>query len=275
LSRIAVFYSFAGERIRQRQTGVMHVQVDPNLVKRTPSPNPPIFETEIRYPEAPRPQLDSLEYIGQRTTWCGDPGQPMAIGDVLFETREGGRYFVVYYGSKPRKWLFDLNRDSIIVLEMWDSDLDGKFESRRAARMMIPAFLMPYTAADTAMADSAAAALMDTTATTPEWMRTFYDTAAGVLRYSNVEKAGGREGEKAGAAPAPTQSSPPLKVPENVRVDSAWLQLFNNTGAGVLRFRDAAEGKPIKPAPPPRRAAPVQRETGPKLLGVPVDSVRH
>src|SRR5207253_7505707 len=98
------------------------------------------------------------------------------------------RYFVVYYGSNPRKWLFDLNSDSIIEMEMWDSDQDGKFESRRAARMMIPSFLMPYTAADTALADSAAAALMDTTATTPEWLRTFYDTTAGVLRYTQPAK---------------------------------------------------------------------------------------
>lgn len=280
LSHVGIFYSFSGPHIRQRQTGMMVVNVDPNLVKRVPPSPWPVYEAEVTRPEAPRPVLDSLKYKGQRTTWCGDPGQPTAIGDVLFETRDGGRMFVVYYGSKARKWMFDLNRDSIIELEMWDSDHDGKFESRRPARMAIPSFLMPYTSADTALADSARAALMDTTATTPQWMQTFYDTAAGVTRYV-APKPGAQQKQESvspGVRETPPGAAPrtqtPIVIPKDLKVDSAWLRVFNSTNAGVLRFRDAAAGKPLPP-PPPKRAAPVRRDTGPKLLGVPVDSIRR
>lgn len=273
LSRVRMFYSFSGPRIRARQTGLLTVQVDPNLVKREPSPNPPIFETQVIAPEAPRPPMDSLKYVGQRTTWCGDPGQPMQIGDVLFETRAGGRYFVVYHAGHARKWLFDLNRDSIIELEMWDGDGDGKFESRRAARMAIPSFLMPYTAADTALAEQ----LADTVASTPQWLQTFYDTTAGVMRFSTPASKKMPPAPGAQAPPPATPKAPnvPLDVPANVPVDSAWLQLFNNAGAGVLRFSAAASGKPLRAPPPARKAPARRRDSGPKLLGVPVDSIRR
>ena len=276
LSHIALFYSFSGPRIRQRQTGLLRVNVDPNLVKRTPAANPPIFDTEVTKPEAPRPPMDTLMYKGQRTTWCGDPGQPTAIGDVLFETREGGRMFVVYYAGKPRKWLFDLNRDSVIELEMWDADHDGKFESHRPARMAIPSFLMPYTAADTSLADSVKAAIMDTTAATPEWMQTFYDTTAGVARFVKPKQQAAQpqqpqaQQQQQSVAPG-TQT--PIVVPKDMKVDSAWLRLFDNASAGVLRFHDAASGKPIPP-PAPKKVTP-KKQTGPKLLGVPVDSIRR
>ncbi|HUP88585.1 MAG TPA: hypothetical protein VM100_04520 [Longimicrobiales bacterium] len=278
LSRVRMFYSFSGPRIRARQTGLLTVQVDPNLVKREPSPNPPVFETEVVTPEPVRPAIDSLKYVGQRTTWCGDPGQPMQIGDVLFETRDGGRYFVVYHAGRARKWMFDLNRDSIIELEMWDGDGDGKFESRRTARMAIPSFLMPYTAADTALA----AELADTVPSTPQWLATFYDTVGGVMRFSTPptkQKPTAAQAAQSppNVTPSATPGSPnvPIDVPANVPVDSAWLQLFNNTGAGVLRFSGAASGKPLRAPPPVRKAPARRRDNGPKLLGVPVDSIRR
>jgi hypothetical protein len=62
---------------------------------------------------------------------------------VLWETATGGRLFVVSYGGAARKYLYDLDRDSIIELEIWDPDSDGRFEASRPTRMYIPEFLMP------------------------------------------------------------------------------------------------------------------------------------
>jgi hypothetical protein len=49
------------------------------------------------------------------------------------------------------------------------------------------------------------------------------------------------------------------------QVDAAWLRLFNQTSAGPLRFYRALMGEP----PPPPRV-----DTGPKLLGVPIEEKR-
>src|SRR6185369_5375969 len=67
----------------------------------------------------------------------------LELYDVLWETATGGRFFLVYHGGAPRKYLFDLDRDSVIELEMWDPDSDGQFEASRPAHMPIPEFLMP------------------------------------------------------------------------------------------------------------------------------------
>jgi hypothetical protein len=253
LSEVRIFYSFEGERIRERQTGLLTIQVDPELIRREPARTPPTFPTQVIRPEAPRPPLDELHFVGARNTWCGDPGRPLKIFDALWETSNGGRFFVLYHGGMPRKYLFDLNRDSIIELEMWDHDGDGDFESRRATRLTIPAFLMPYPepailAAETATAaDTAPDLAFDTTAATPEWIQMFYDTAAGPLRFSGRARAARR---------APVQTA--------LQVDSVWLRLFNQTSAGPLRFYRVQMGE-LLPPPPPRV------ERGPKLLGVPIE----
>ena len=115
MSRGRIFYSFSGGT-RQRQTGLLTVQVDPNLVTRAPASQPPIFATEVIRPEVPRPALSGLVQVGARITSCGDPGQPIEIHSAIWETLEGGRFIVLYHGGAPRKYLFDLNRDSIIEL---------------------------------------------------------------------------------------------------------------------------------------------------------------
>lgn len=290
LSRVRVFYSFDGERIRQRQTGLITIQVDPNLVKRDPAPNPPIFPTAVLKPEAPRPEMGALRYIGERTTWCGDPGQPMEVFDVLWETLEGGRFFVLYNGGAPRKYLFDLNRDSIVELEMWDQDGDGKFESRRPARMAIPSFLMPFVAPvpDSIAADSLAmdsvTASVDTVATSPQWLDLFYDTGKGPLRFApSGDTASRAPATRPTPAPtpavtpgaaAPATVTPPITQPaagrpvRRIEVDSTKLRLFYDTGAGPMRFKRALDAARA-PRPRPRR------ETGPPLLGVPVEEARR
>ncbi|HEX6559890.1 MAG TPA: hypothetical protein VF021_10520 [Longimicrobiales bacterium] len=274
LSRIRVFYSFTGPAIRQRQTGLLTIQVDPNLVKREPAPPPPVYPTVVTEPEAPRPQMGRVKFVGSRSSWCGDPGQPVEIRDALYETADGGRFFMLYDASKPRKYLYDLNRDSIIELEIWDQDNDGKFESRRAAHLAIPAFLMPYREAKTdSLAADSAAVKVDTVQTTPQWLQTFYDTAAGPLRFAPAQPAKPAAAAPAGPAPAPLV--PPARtetvtVPDTVltRMDPAKVRLFNNTAEGPFRFYYAEN-----PSKAPKRAAP--RPRGPKLLGVPVESLKY
>ena len=246
LSRVRIFYSFTGPRIRQRQTGTLTIQLDPELVKRSPAPDPPIFATEVVKPEAARPPMSEIHFVGSRSTWCGDPGLPMEIFDALWETEEGGRFFVLYNGGVPRKYLFDLNRDSIVELEMWDQDADGKFESRRSARMAIPAFLMPYPqeALNVMSAADSLAQKLDTVQATPEWIALFNDTAAGVLRFSAPRP----RPDTAASAPVDTAATPgtlPPPAPPAATVPPAtpeFIDLFNNTEAGPLRFYRAARG---------------------------------
>jgi hypothetical protein len=145
LSNVRIFYSFDA-RSRDRQTGLLDVQLDPSLLARAPTPPPPDNPTIIMEPEAPRPAVGPLRQVGTRTTWCGDPGGALQISDVLWETAAGGRVFVVSYGGAARKYLYDLDRDSIIELEVWDPDADGKFEASRPTHMPIPEFLMPARA---------------------------------------------------------------------------------------------------------------------------------
>lgn len=272
LSRIRTFYSFEDQRTRVRQTGLLTIQVDPNLVKRAPAPPPPVFETQVIRPAAPRPSFGTLTPIGSRIASCGDPAEPIEIMSALWETENGGRFFVLYNGGAPRKYLFDLNRDSIIELEMWDQDNDGLFESRRAARMPIPAFLMPYpkAALDSASADSAANfAALDSVANTPEWQQLFYNVAAGPLRFA---RPAGDTATRNTAAPAQPGARPRVEVPAHVRVDTAWLRTFNNTSAGPFRFYKGPIQLPkLQMRPRPR---PQPRQEGPRLLGVPVDSLR-
>ena len=286
MAKVSIFYSFEGGT-RQRQTGLLTVQVDPNLVRRTPASPFPTFQTQVIRPEAPKPQLEALVQVGDRITRCGDPGRPIELHSVLWETPGGARFIVLYYGGAPRKYLFDLDRDSIVELEMWDADSDGKFESRRAARMAIPAFLLPFPIAveDTMKLDSAQMRL-DSIANTPEWQQLFYDTTAGPLRF------GGRARPPVapGAQPATPQPGAPAATPRTVqptsprplpaRIDTVattpeWQGLFNNSAAGPLRFYRAQRGETIPQPPPPAPRPRVQQPSGPPLLGVPVDSIRR
>ena len=270
LARVRVFYSFSGPRIRQRQTGLLTIQVDPELVRRPPSREPPIFPTQVIKPAAPRPPMSRIKFVGTRSTWCGDPGQPMEIFDALWETEEGGRFFVLYTGGVPRKYLFDLNRDSVIELEMWDVDSDGKFESQRTARMAIPAFLMPYPEdllAKMTAADSLLAAL-DTIQVTPQWLAQFSDTSAGALRFSTPYRPR-QPVVPVTSATDTARATQPTQGAEVAPPTPEFLQLFDNTEAGPLRFYRAARGEKIPPRP--RR----ETTTGPRLLGVPIEEYRR
>ena len=265
MARVQIFYSFDGRRIRQRQTGLLTVQMDPRLIRRNPAAALPVFDSEITKPAAPRPELGALRYVGARMSPCGDPSQPIELHTALWETAEGGRFFVLYNGGAPRKHLYDLNRDSVIELEMWDADGDGKFEARRAARITIPGFLMPLPKPRADSLAGAGALAADTTPLDSAWLRTFHDTLGGPLRFGAPRRAA------RAAVPAPGQ--PPTRAPAAAvgapiapaRVDSAALSIFNAEEAGPLRFQRALQGDTVRPRPRPRP----QQPRGPRLLGVP------
>ncbi|HEX7118433.1 MAG TPA: hypothetical protein VF212_06575 [Longimicrobiales bacterium] len=143
IARVQIFYSFEGGDLDQRQTGLLTVQLDPELLEREAPDPPPVFPTAYREPAMPRPVLGPLRYGGSRRSFCGEPELPLELLSTLWLTPPGGRFFVIDHGGVPRKYMFDLNRDSIIELEMWDPDGDGDFEAQREARLPIPAFLIP------------------------------------------------------------------------------------------------------------------------------------
>ncbi|HSL71952.1 MAG TPA: hypothetical protein VK864_17010 [Longimicrobiales bacterium] len=240
LARVRIFYSFDA-RVRDRQTGLLNIQVDPELLARAAAPTPPIYPARIIEPQAPQPQLGVLRRIGARTTYCGDPGTALELHDVLWETATGGRFFVVYHGGAPRKYLFDLDRDSVIELEMWDPDSDGRFEGIRSARMLIPEFLFPLrqrvrlatTGIDSLAADSLTLA-----------------TAGDSTR-----------------VPGDSVGLESMEYPRD---------LFYNTDAGPMRFwRALQRARGVEVAEPARRP----ERTAPRLLGKPVpwppDTGRH
>ncbi|HEX7050634.1 MAG TPA: hypothetical protein VF188_10565 [Longimicrobiales bacterium] len=143
ISTVRIFYSFSGPELERRQAGLLTVELDPTLLRHELPEPPPVFLAAYREPEAPQPGLSALRYAGSRQAFCGEPTDPMELLVTLWETPAGGRFMVLDHGGAPRKYLFDLDRDSIIELEMWDPDADGDFEAWREARMPIPAFLLP------------------------------------------------------------------------------------------------------------------------------------
>ncbi len=261
MSQIRIFYSFGGRSLRQRQTGLLTVQMDPRVIPRKPPTTLPTFETVITQPEAPRPALGTLRYAGSRVSPCGDPSQPMELHAALWETMQGGRFFVLYHGGAPRKYLYDLNRDSIIELEMWDANSDGKFEARRAARMTIPGFLMPLPKAREDSLAAAGALAADTMPLDSAWLRTFHDATGGPLRFGAPRRTPARAAPPPAVAPPRSDTTAVPAAP--ARVDSAALSIFHAEQAGPLRFQRAIDGDTARPRPAP------QRPRAPRLLGVP------
>lgn len=143
LASIEMFYSFSGPGIRGRQAGLLDVRIDSTLVRTAETTTPPTFPTEIVNAGHPLPQMGTLVYSGSVAARCGAPEDPLVVTSQVWRTGTGGRFLVLLVDGKPRKYLFDLDGDSTIELEMWDPDGDGRFEARRRARFPLPAFLLP------------------------------------------------------------------------------------------------------------------------------------
>lgn len=144
LARIRIFYRFGGGGLRgPDQTGLLEVQLDPAQLDRPAPPPPPSFPVSVSPDGIRLPDLGQLKDAGSRLTECGEPESPYRLLSTVWETPAGGRMIVLEFGGVPRKYLLDLNRDSIVEYEMWDPDGDGTFEIGRQARFPIPAYLIP------------------------------------------------------------------------------------------------------------------------------------
>lgn len=163
---IRIFYSFEGADLRRRQTGLLTVTLPEEMFRRTAAPDIAQSPVHLEHPHAQRPEMGALTAGGSREAECGPPGDPMRMFSALWLTADSGRMISVHYGGQPRKEFYDLDRDSIIELEMWDPDGDGEMEAWRRVRLPIPDYLLPEpppvvyaVATDSLSADSLADSL--------------------------------------------------------------------------------------------------------------------
>jgi hypothetical protein len=177
LSQVRIFYSLS-EGGRARSTGLLSLRLAPELLNTSPAPEPPLFPTITRS-DATLPDTTLLVRVGTRAASCGELDVPLTVHSTSFRTPGGGRVLAVQFEGRSRKWLFDLEGDSLIDAEVWDPDGDGTFDAGRRARFPIPPFLLPYrkrvVVPDTVPVDSV-------------WLLLFHDTAAGPLRFLPPER---------------------------------------------------------------------------------------
>jgi hypothetical protein len=289
LGRVDIFYSFRSPETSSRQAGLLRVRVPPEALLQPPAPMGVGSAPIVIEPAAPMPDMGGLIQTSTVNTMCGDPQQPVLLQSVAYTNEGGARFVVLYHDGAPRKYLFDLNGDSMVDREMWDPDGDGDFEAERSTRYALPAFLFPrelesmYIAGDSVPPDSAFLAL-------------FHDTRRGPFRFAAAMRpqpvpdsaaappdSMAARVDIAGEAPAP--AAPMVAgavIPgDTMPVDSAWLQLYRDTAAGPFRFARRAQQRADSIAALPaqgvdtataRDTTPARpRQTGPRLLGTPVE----
>ena len=143
LASVRVYYSLSGRGIRERQTGLLTVRLDTAAIGLPPRPQMPSFPVRVDHRGVTFPPVSAIRYAGARQTSCGQPEEPIEMLSTVWQTMEGGRVYVLHVGGAPRKYLLDLDRDSIVEMEMWDPDADGRFEISRGARFPVPASIVP------------------------------------------------------------------------------------------------------------------------------------
>lgn len=288
LAHVRMFYVLEGGDLDYPQTGLLELRLDPTRL-RLPANNEFVDSSPMRIyrDEAPFPSFSALRRSGSRRSLCGGIGDALQFRTFLWTTPGGGRFFVIHYGGVPRKYLFDMNRNNIIELEIADMDGNGTFEASRSLRLPIPRFLVPQP-------DGRRFRLVDREPLTPEEfarLRAFGSALAGpyepisqppdttpdlyvfgpgmTIRDSDDEGPGRTIGPgetfrpgNAGA-PAPGRPSPgvPIAPPAAQRAAAAGAQ------AGGTPTDSVAEPTPAQAEPPP---APADDRRD--LLGVPVDS---
>jgi hypothetical protein len=248
LSDVRIFYSFNDPSGPERQTGLLTVRLDPELLEVEPAAMPPSFRTTIQEPEAQAPDVGRLRFAGARTAHCGDPERPIELFTVLWETQNGGQLFVVYVDNVGRKRLYDLNRDGIIELETWDGDADGLFEARREARYATPAFLLPLPPRDPSMTQP------DPVPPDARWLALFHRADGGPRRF----------------AQSSLTAHPQVAVADTAAPDSAAVARQDSAAlAGAPALDSAAQvDAPARPAAP-TAGAPVEAGLGPVRQATP------
>ncbi|HEX6135248.1 MAG TPA: hypothetical protein VFZ24_14865 [Longimicrobiales bacterium] len=241
LSDVRIFYSFTDAAGPERHTGVIAVNLDPSRLQVTPAPTPPAFPTIVEEPEASAPDVGPLAFAGVRRTHCGDPDRPVELYTVLWETRSGGRVFVLYVDNVGRKRLYDMNRDGVIELETWDGDADGRFEARRDARYAVPDFLMPLPPRDPSLV------MPDPERPDSAWLALFHDAGAGPHRFARSTLTAHPPMAVAAAADttrAARRADPAADLGPVRPADPAFLSLFADTAAGPFRFSQRPRAAP-------------------------------
>ena len=143
IATVRIFYSLEGRRFAERQTGLLTINLDEDLLRKAPASEIPSFPVTVNPAGNPLPEITSLRKVGTRESTCGPPGGSAPMLSTVWETADNGRLYVLDYAGAPRKYLFDMNRDSIVELEMWDPDTDGRFEISRPTRFPVPASVVP------------------------------------------------------------------------------------------------------------------------------------
>lgn len=307
ISDVRIFYSFQTAGGAERHTGVLAVQLDPSLLQVTPASMPPRFNTVVREPEAPAPELGVVSFAGARAATCGDPEQPVQLYTVIWENRAGARQYVIFVDGAPRKRLYDMNSDGIVDFEMWDAGGDGRFEASREARYPVPEFLLPLPPRDPSMLEP------DPERPDSAWLDLFHTPGSGFDRFARsdlephpqpVAVSDTAAADSAARPPAGALAGPAERATARTLADPAadlgpvpvatpqFLALFSDTLAGPFRFSQRAQaqtpdtvtaqgaqpGAVATPEPadtvaeePPPRPAPRRR---PPPLGRPVDQRR-
>ncbi len=285
LSQVDIFYSFETPDSRTRQTGLMRVRVDSTVLRVPPGVMGEPGEQILEEPATDLPPLDALYQVAITDASCGDPQQPVELQSVLYEDEAGGRFIVLYHEGAPRKYLIDLNADSMVEREVWDPDGDGAFEAQRAIRYAIPAFLFPREAEQPRLVG-------DTTPPDPAFLALYADTLRGPFRFYQARQAppvaardsaaGVARDTSAAVATAARPPAMPAGAPiaaDTTSPDPGWLQLYADTAAGPFRFAQrqrqvadsiaaaVARGDTADADTTPARP----RRTGPRILGTPVE----
>jgi hypothetical protein len=204
LARFAVYWALIGDSPGVRQTGLLDLHVDPERLRRPQAPPLPNSSPTVAEPSLPMPELGTLAAVGTRETECGEPMQPVEVQTFAWRTTEGGLFLVLYQGGAPRKYLFDLNVDSVAELEMWDPDGDGDFEASRPTRLPLPSYLLPVTRATIAV---------DTVPTDSAWLANFRAVADGPFRFLPDSLRPDRRPPPADTVPPPAATAPPTTPP--------------------------------------------------------------
>lgn len=253
LGNVRIFYSVRDAASETRTTGVLAVQLPPELLQSTPAPMPPTFRTFIEEPEAQVPEFGSLVNAGTRRALCGDPQSAIELYTALWETRTGGRIHVVHVYGAERKRIYDLNADGVAELETWDGDGDGRFEARSEARYEIPAFLSPLPPRDPSMLEP------DPVPPDSAFLAVFRNTAAGPSRFAALA----RQDSMRAARDSLMHRTLTIDTAAVAPPEPEWLALFNNTAAGPFRFTRRA------------RPAPDSAAAGARADSVAADTVRR
>lgn len=142
LADVVAFWSVEEAGSDRRGTGNFSISLDPTFFDIPPAAQPPAYPAERLPADAPRPDLATLPLEGRQHAACGGAIEPLTVQSAVYRAG-AGRILVVSTGDTLRRWLFDLDGDSIVEAEAWDARGSGRLDLARHARYPIPEFLLP------------------------------------------------------------------------------------------------------------------------------------